>query len=139
MSPTSSVQLDTGCGTHICNNMQGLRSRRSLIRGEVDLRVGNGARVAALAEGTYDLTLPNGLILVLENCCYVPTLSRNIISVSRLIADGYELVIGTNDCSIRKNDIFFSNVLVENGLYVLDLENNNNNPVSYTHLTLPTI
>ena len=43
------------------------RSRRSLIRGEVDLRVGNGARVAALAEGTYDLTLPNGLILVVMN------------------------------------------------------------------------
>ena len=54
----------------------------------------------------------------------MPTLSRSIISVSRLIADGYELVIGTNDCFIRKNDIFFSNVLVENGLYVLDLENN---------------
>jgi len=43
------------------------RSRRSLIRGEVDICVGNGAREAALAEGTYDLTLPNGLILVVMN------------------------------------------------------------------------
>jgi hypothetical protein len=135
---SSSWVLDTGCRTHICNNMQGLRSRRSLIRGKVDLRVGNGARVAALAEGTYDLTLPNGLILVLNNCCYVPTLSRSIISVSRLIADGYELVIGTNDCFIRKNGIFFSNVLVENGLYVLDLENNKNEQSIYNVNTTQT-
>ena len=51
-------------------------------------------------------------------------MSGSIVSVSRLIADGYDLVIGTNDCFIRKNDIFFSYVLVENGLYVLDLEIN---------------
>ena len=57
-------------------------------------------------------------------CCYEPTLSGSIVSISRLIADGYDLVIGTNDCFIRKNDIFFSYVLVENGLYVLDLEIN---------------
>ena len=59
--------LDTGCGTDICKNMQGPRSRRLLIRGEVDIRVGNGAREAALAEGTYDLTLPNGHIFVVMN------------------------------------------------------------------------
>ena len=31
------------------------------MKGEVDLRVGNGARVAALTIGTYDLTLLSGL------------------------------------------------------------------------------
>ena len=62
--------------------MQGLKGSRYLTRGEVDLRVGNGERVAALAVGTYELTLPSGLILNLENCYYVPTMCRNIISVS---------------------------------------------------------
>ena len=49
--------LDTVCGSHICTNVQGLRDSRKLDRSEVDLRVGNGARVAAVAVGTYELVL----------------------------------------------------------------------------------
>ncbi|KAI5444230.1 hypothetical protein KIW84_012739 [Lathyrus oleraceus] len=41
----------------------GLKRSRDLAKGEVDLRVGNGAKVAALAVGTYVLTLPSGLII----------------------------------------------------------------------------
>ncbi|KAK8633903.1 hypothetical protein V6N13_014737 [Hibiscus sabdariffa] len=37
---------------------QELHMRRNLAKGDVDLRVGNGARVAALAVGTYVLSLP---------------------------------------------------------------------------------
>ncbi|KAI5411575.1 hypothetical protein KIW84_056585 [Lathyrus oleraceus] len=50
----------------------GLKRSRDLAKGEVDLRVGNGAKVVALAVGTYVLTLPSGLIIQLENCYYVP-------------------------------------------------------------------
>ncbi|KAK8686057.1 hypothetical protein V6N13_125084 [Hibiscus sabdariffa] len=49
MSTSSSWVLDTGCGSHICTSVQGLHMRRNLAKGDVDLRVGNGARVAALA------------------------------------------------------------------------------------------
>ncbi|KAL4273362.1 hypothetical protein GQ457_13G014060 [Hibiscus cannabinus] len=55
MSTSSSWVLDTGCGSHICTSVQGLHARRTLAKGDVDLRVGNGARVAALAVGTYVL------------------------------------------------------------------------------------
>ncbi|KAK8640398.1 hypothetical protein V6N13_008152 [Hibiscus sabdariffa] len=51
---------------------QGLHMRRNLAKGDVDLRVGNGARVDALAVGTYVLSLPSGLVLNLENCYFVP-------------------------------------------------------------------
>ncbi|KAK8624779.1 hypothetical protein V6N13_089665 [Hibiscus sabdariffa] len=47
MSTSSSWVLDTGCG--ICTSVQRLHTRRKLAKGDVDLRVGNGARVAALA------------------------------------------------------------------------------------------
>jgi hypothetical protein len=50
-----------------------------LAKGEVDLRVGNGAKAAALVVGTYVLTLPSGLLLNLEKCYYIPAISRNII------------------------------------------------------------
>ena len=78
LSTSASWVLDIGCGSHICVNVQGLRSSRSLAKGEVDLRVGNGARVTAIAVGVYDLTLLGGLVFQLKNCYYVPAVSRNI-------------------------------------------------------------
>ncbi|KAL4367289.1 hypothetical protein GQ457_05G022980 [Hibiscus cannabinus] len=49
MSTSSSWVLDTGCGSHICTFVQGLHTRRNLAKGDVDLRVGNGESVVALA------------------------------------------------------------------------------------------
>ena len=59
--------------------MKGLKRSRQLKKGKVDLQVGNGAKVAALAVGSYEHTFPSGLLLVLDNCHYVPTMCRNII------------------------------------------------------------
>ena len=58
-----------------------LRNSRKLTKEEFDLRVGNGARVAAVALWTYVLNLPSNLFLNLEDCCYVSALTRNIIFV----------------------------------------------------------
>jgi hypothetical protein len=41
---------------------------RSVERGEVDFRVGNNARVAALTVGTMQLHLSSGFIMELNNC-----------------------------------------------------------------------
>jgi hypothetical protein len=48
------------------------------------MQVGNGQHVDVMAEGTLHLWLPSGMILVLNKCYYVPALSMNIISGSRL-------------------------------------------------------
>ena len=45
--------FDTGCGSYIWVDMQGLRSYRKLIKGESDFRMGNSARVVAIAIWTY--------------------------------------------------------------------------------------
>ena len=75
ISHSSSWVLDTGCGFHICNNDQELKKGRRLLKGEMDIRVGNRARVDALAVGTCNLTLPSGMF---DNCYFVPVLARNI-------------------------------------------------------------
>ncbi|VFQ80235.1 unnamed protein product [Cuscuta campestris] len=80
MSDITSWVMDTGCGSHICTSMQNLHECRQLTEGEIQLKVGNGALVYALAVGTYSLSLPSGLILHLNNCLFVPSMSRNIIS-----------------------------------------------------------
>ncbi|KAG8493075.1 hypothetical protein CXB51_010384 [Gossypium anomalum] len=68
LSTTTSWVLDTGCGSHICTSVQRLQRSRTLARGDMDLRVGNGARVVALVAGTYILSLPSGFDLCLEDC-----------------------------------------------------------------------
>ena len=80
VSSTSSWVIDSGSSSHLCTSMQGLRESRGLREGEVTLRVGNGARVAAVAAGTYPLRLPSGYVLLLKDCNYVPPASRNLIS-----------------------------------------------------------
>ena len=64
--------------------MQELQQSRTLRKGEMDLRVGNGAKVAAVAVGRVDLKLPSGMVLVLNHVYCVPSLTRNIISISAL-------------------------------------------------------
>ena len=122
LSTSSSWILDTACGSHICTNVQGLRRSRALAEDEMDLRVGNGAKVAALSVGTYDLILPSGLVLSLDNCYYVPALSRNIISISCLDKFGYSFVIKGNCCSIYFNNLFYGIAYATSGLYVLNLQ-----------------
>ena len=76
-------------------------------KGEVDLWVGNGARVTALAIGTYHLSLLIGLIIELEDCYFVLAISRNIISISCLDKKGFSFLIKDNSCSIYLNEMFY--------------------------------
>lgn len=113
--------LDTGCSSHICNDIQGLRNRRRLVKGDSNLRVGNGAKVAAVAIGTYLLKLPTGLVLELENCFYVPSLIKNIVSISCLNRIGYHLTFSNNCCYITLNGVLYGTGTLSNGIYTLDV------------------
>ena len=79
--------------------------------------------MAALAVGTYCLSLPTGLLLELHNCYHVPSISRNIISVSVLDNMGYHFEISNGLLSFSLNGILFGIARLYNGLYVLDLNN----------------
>ena len=120
LANSTSWVLDTGCGSHLCSNSQGLRRSRKLDKGEMDLRVGNGARIAALAVGSYFISLPSGFVLELENCYYVPSITRNIISISSLDSKGFSFQFKDNSCSFALNGMFYGSAQQENGLYVLD-------------------
>nr|GEY00543.1 retrotransposon protein, putative, Ty1-copia subclass [Tanacetum cinerariifolium] len=69
--------------------IQGLRGSRKLKPGALSFYVGNGQREAVEAIGSYHLSLPSGLVIVLNNCHYAPSITRGIILVSRLYDDGY--------------------------------------------------
>ena len=60
----------------------------------------NGVRADAEAIGVLTLDLGNGSKLILNNVIYVPSLSRNLISVSCLADDGYDCHFGKELCEI---------------------------------------
>ena len=86
------------------------------------MRVGNGSKVDVIAVGTLPLHLPSGLVLDL-NCCYlVPTLSMNIISGSCLVRDGYSFKSENNGFSIYMSNIFYGHAPLKSGLFLLNLD-----------------
>jgi hypothetical protein len=86
---------------HTCKSLQGLSLTRRFTKGELDVHVGNRAKVAAIAVGTFHLPLPSGLVLELNNCYCIPDLCKNIISSSCLEeVDGYGIIIKNKRCSI---------------------------------------
>src|SRR4051794_7902966 len=86
------------------------------------MHVGNGCNVDVMSIATLHLSLPSRLILVLNNCYYVPTLSMNIVSGSCLMQDQYSFKSETTGCEIYKNDVSYVHAPVRNGLFLMDLE-----------------
>jgi GAG-pre-integrase domain/Integrase core domain len=86
----------------------------------MQLRVGNGASVAV---GDLDLHLPSGLVLELSSVYYVPSISRNIISVSCMDMDGFTFSIKDQYFSFYRDGIFYGSSQVVNDLYVLEMDN----------------
>jgi hypothetical protein len=89
------------CATiHVANSLQGFHTRRILRRGERSIRVANDVEAEVEAIGELPLELNNDFILRLHNVFYVPSLSRNLISVSCLDDDGYDCQFDNRQCLI---------------------------------------
>ncbi|KAL0427525.1 UNVERIFIED_CONTAM: hypothetical protein Slati_2927300 [Sesamum latifolium] len=65
--------LDTGCGAHICNDLQVLERSRRLSKDEMILRLGDGKVVAAEAMGSLRLVLVDSKNLEIDNLDHLPT------------------------------------------------------------------
>ncbi|GJS08146.1 zinc finger, CCHC-type containing protein [Tanacetum coccineum] len=118
---------DTGCGTHICNTTQGLRASRKLKPGALSLYVGNGQREAVEAIGNFDLSLPSGLVIVLNNCHYAPSITRGVISVSRLYEDGFINRFVNNTIQVSRNNMVYFSAIPRDGIFEIDLSNSYTN------------
>nr|GEZ46029.1 hypothetical protein [Tanacetum cinerariifolium] len=114
---------DTCCGTHICNTTQGLRASRKLKPGALSLYVGNGQREAVEAIGAFYLCLPSGLEIVLNNCHYAPSITRGVISVSRLYEDGFVNRFVDNIIQVSRNNMVYFSVVPRDGIFEIDLSN----------------
>ncbi|KAL8120252.1 hypothetical protein AgCh_017415 [Apium graveolens] len=116
---TSTWCVDTGATDHVCNSMQGFRLSRMLRDGEIYVFMGDATKVAVVAVGVIHLSFSSDRILVLNNCLYVPSFRRNLISVSKLALDGYNVCLDRNVSIMMNKRIICSGTLQEN-LYIIN-------------------
>ncbi|GJZ97770.1 retrotransposon protein, putative, ty1-copia subclass, partial [Tanacetum coccineum] len=119
--PNKSWVYDTGCGTHVCITKQGFREARKLKQGALYLYVGNGVRAQVEAIGSFDLVLPNGLVICLDNCHYAPSITRGVVSVHRLVENGFVQCFMDFGISVSKNGVLYFNDVSRNGIYEIDM------------------
>ncbi|GKE40542.1 retrotransposon protein, putative, ty1-copia subclass [Tanacetum coccineum] len=106
---------------------QGLRGYRKLNKGALDLYVGNGNTTVVDAIGSFDLILPSRMILVLYNCHFPPTITRGVISLSRLWDIGFcHKFMDNGAISVSKDNIFF-NAFLRDGIFEIDMHNHISN------------
>ena len=135
---TSTWCVNTGATNHVCNSLQGFQETRRLSDGEIYLHMGNATRVAAVAVGNVLLNFSSDRSLILRDCLYVPSIRRNLVSVSNLIKDGY-FVYFNDSVVIKLNKRFICSGSLVDDLYIINPiiptmqqnESNNTNRLPY--------
>ena len=97
--------------------MQILDDSRELADGEVILRVGNGAHISAKAVGRVRLDF-NKKFIILNNVYFIPDCPRNLISLSLLHEQCYDIEFINNEIIISKYGTSKCCAKPDNGLYV---------------------
>ncbi|GJZ03221.1 retrotransposon protein, putative, ty1-copia subclass [Tanacetum coccineum] len=96
--------------------------------GALSLYVGDGHRAAVEAIREFHLCLPSGLVLILHNCHYAPSITRGIISVSCLYKDGFvNRFENDNSISVSRNNLIYFNAISRDDIYEIDLSSSNTN------------
>ncbi|GJZ49373.1 putative RNA-directed DNA polymerase [Tanacetum coccineum] len=121
--PINSWWIESGSMVHIANSLQGFRTIRRLERNQRTVKVGNGVDLNVEAIGTLSLILEGGFCLNLYGTLYVPSMTRNLIYVSKLIIDDFIFTFGYNKVYISLNSRVVGNGCLEGNLFKLCLDN----------------
>ena len=101
--------------------MQGFLTTRKPKESEKFLYMGNRLKVGVIVVGTYRLVLETGYRMDLLNTFYVPSISRNLVSLSKLDATGYSVLFSSGQLSLMLNSVTVGSGILCDGLYKISL------------------
>ncbi|CAD6342994.1 unnamed protein product [Miscanthus lutarioriparius] len=81
--------LDSACSFHICTNRNWFSSYKPVQKGDV-VRMGDDNPCDIVGIGSVQIKTDDGMTRTLKNVRYIPGMSRNLISLSTLDAEGYK-------------------------------------------------
>ena len=79
----------------------------------------DATKVAIVVVRDITLSFDNYRILILNNCLYVPSFRRNLISVSKLALDGYKVCLDRNVFIMTNKQVICSRTLQDN-FYIIN-------------------
>nr|GEU40145.1 hypothetical protein [Tanacetum cinerariifolium] len=115
--------------------LQSLKGARKLKQGDLYLYVGNGVRAQVEAIGSFDLVLPNGLVICLGKCHYAPFITRGVVSVSRLVENRFVQCFMDFGISVSRNNVLYFNAIPSNGIYEINMSNHVLNHYRLAHIS----
>ncbi|RVW21903.1 Retrovirus-related Pol polyprotein from transposon TNT 1-94 [Vitis vinifera] len=113
--------LDTGATIHVTNSLQEMTNRRKPSKHEECVYMGDGSKVKVEFFGMIKLKLITKSFLLLHNVAFIPSLRRNLISVSSLDRHGYSFHFGGGKVDIFCNSVLIGNGVLFGNLYSLSL------------------
>ncbi|CAD6252723.1 unnamed protein product [Miscanthus lutarioriparius] len=81
--------FDSACSFHICTNRNWFSSYKPVQKGDV-VRMGDDNPCDIVGIGSVQIKTDDGMTRTLKNIRYIPGMSRNLISLSTLDAEGYK-------------------------------------------------
>ncbi|KAH9669148.1 retrovirus-related pol polyprotein from transposon TNT 1-94-like protein [Citrus sinensis] len=119
--PSDTWWLDTGATINITNSLQEFKSRREPNEGELIVHMGNGVTTKVESIGVVRLHLATCYVLDLLDRVYIPSIRRNLISVSILDRYGYTFHFGDRKVYLFRNSELVGSDTLYDGLYMIDL------------------
>nr|GEY26856.1 hypothetical protein [Tanacetum cinerariifolium] len=127
---------DDNPALHAIRAGRGLRGSKKLKPGALSMYVGDGHCAAVEAIETYHLELPSGLVIVLNNFHYAPSITGGVISVSCLFDDGFINRFDDNNViSVSKNNLVYFMAVPQDGIFEIDMSCSNTNDSSMYVIT----
>nr|GEV06389.1 hypothetical protein [Tanacetum cinerariifolium] len=99
------------------------RKSRKLKHGVVSLYVRNRMHASVEAIRSFELVPPSGLIILLENCHFAPTITKGVVSISHLVENGYIHTFTNYGNSVSKDNVIYFNAIPHDVIYEIDMNN----------------
>ncbi|CAD6232026.1 unnamed protein product [Miscanthus lutarioriparius] len=96
--------LDSTCSFHICSNRDWFSSYKSMQSGDVMRMEDNNPR-EIVGIGSVQIKMHDGMICTLKDVRHIPGMTRNLISLSTLDAEGYRHSSSSGVCKVSKGSL----------------------------------
>ena len=115
--------LHFGSTIHGLNTSQGMQNLRKPVGSEQYIYSGSKLSSHMEVIGTCNLVLSNNFILELENIFYVPSSSKNLISISRFVPLGFSFNFSDSGFGLSKISKVIGYGTLCDGLFHIQIQN----------------
>ncbi|CAL8993086.1 unnamed protein product, partial [Prunus brigantina] len=116
--------LDSGALVHVANSLQGFKTKRLPSKAKMKVFVGNGEGVKVEYIGLARIELESDFVLELVYVVYIPSMKRNLISVSKLVKSNLQFEFDESGFSIFRNKVMIDDYSRYGYVYLISEKSN---------------